>query len=572
MSSHRFVTALALLAPLCALAAACAGPSAPGAPAPAVARQALEGDPGDPFLLTAPDTATGTLAANASHTYRVTVPAGHAGLRVAVSATGGNVDLLLRRDDPVSGSLVAAEYDRDVLTVFRTPEETVADDLWYVEVRARDAAADYSLAVDARYAEQLVWDTGAALLGDAPVTRATAGGDYLFAVTAQNSAYCAWHTVLRVESGDADLYMAPSSFPADWVGNRSTDPGSDAVLLAANQYGANDTWLVRVHVHHGGATWSLLSGDVHVVDLGALPTAPAPLTVEPDVFGLAFAKTSVPAEALAWRLAAYGHALAIDKLQVPLPDRPGTYDWKADDHLLVVPPLLSAEQFFVTVTASQPFTLDSAQQAIHDAPGDGFAFTVDDADDDGFGYVTYRVVVPVSQIAWQVKVAPVSGECDVYVKRLAVPAEYDNGGFSEAPAGDDSITQVPPSLSDGTWYVTVRGTPPFSFRLTSGNPVVTDIPFVTEGVGSGHVDNGAGFESLVGWRFFRVPDIVSQVGSLGWILDLAGHVPGTEIALRKNAVPGRWSYRTFQGADYPGYVQEHAHVDLSSTTGFLERP
>jgi hypothetical protein len=57
---------------------------------------------------------------------------------------------------------------------------------------------------------------------------------------------------------------------------------------------------------------------------------------------------------------------------------------------------------------------------------------------------------------------------------------------------------------------------------------------------------------------------------LGWELVLRNAVPGTEIALRRNAVPGRWTYRTNYTQGSTSFVT--TLLDASSTLGFLQQP
>ena len=51
---------------------------------------------------------------------------------------------------------------------------------------------------------------------------------------------------------------------------------------------------------------------------------------------------------------------------------------------------------------------------------------------------------------------------------------------------------------------------------------------------------------------------------------LRNAVPGTEIALRRNAVPGRWTYRTNYTQGSSSFVT--TLLDASSTLGFLQQP
>lgn len=179
-----------------------------------------------------------------------------------------------------------------------------------------------------------------------------------------------------------------------------------------------------------------------------------------------------------------------------------------------------------------------------------------------YGYVTFRVNVPVQQIAWQITLTPTLGDANVCVRTNYVPNEWNNSAFSEVAAPvSDSLAMVPPTLSDGISFVTVYGLANYTVTLTSGNPVITDVAYVSTTVND---DPGR-----VGWRYYRVGDIASQLGSLGWDLFLQSQPPGTELALRRNAVPGRWNYRR---DNYFDSVYSQGWVDYSGPQGFLQRP
>ncbi len=538
----------------------------------------VEGDANEPIPLSptaaAPSMASGTLEAATSRYYRVTVPADHEGLRVAVRSQGAT-DLHLRRETS-TGSAATSSSNRSLHTLWRTPAQTTADDLWFIEVRAREAAS-FDLIVEPIYARSIGWDPGETLLGT-PVARPEGSfGDHLYTLVAPVSAWGAWRNVLRVQTGEADLLMG-TSFPSDGTTHRSETAGSDSRVLAANEFSNNQTWFIRVRAMTADADWTLLSGDVHVHDLGPLATdGGSSAALVPDVGGVAWFRTSVPEGTLAWRLASPGAEIRVAESQAPVHRVTASWGLGASDATLVVPPYLTSRQYLVALQTggTEPIQVDSRQHRIRTPslePGysgsNEFSFTVDAADDGGYGYVTYRIDVPVDQIAWQVTATASLGEVDLYVGRGRVPSDWDNDAMSEVAAVTDSVSLVPPALTDGASYVTVVGEPPFSFTLTSGNPVISDIAFSSP---AGGYANGSAFEGSAGWRYYRLGDIASQVGQLGWILDLLDGVPGTEIALRRNAVPGRWPrrYRS-SNTNYP--VQTTAYVDASSTTGFLERP
>ncbi|MFO0745404.1 MAG: thrombospondin type 3 repeat-containing protein, partial [Myxococcota bacterium] len=566
---------VALVAVASASASACDS-SAPPADPPGMIIAPVQGDANDPFPITAPATApTRSLAANASHHYRLTVPPTHDGLRVALSCTQ-TCSVYLRRTTPTS-SVLTSSTSATLHTLFRTNAEvTAADDLWYIEVRSAAAALDYTLRVDDRYARPLAWDNGAAAVGTTLASAPdTVGGDYLYTTTTQLGAYGAWRTVLLADQGDAAIYLGQgTTVPSTSSSYRSEKVGSDAVVLAQYEFAANQTWTLRVRAQPG-ANWRLFTGDLYVKDLGTLKadaSSSATLTIGPE--GAAWAKTTVPGTALAWRLwSPTGTTLYVNDTAAPVPGKTSTYDLTRASQLLVVPDYLTSSQYIVAVEGPAGAAyLDSRLQTARTPSaepghtGNDFSFVLDSGDDQGFGYVTWRVDVPVDQIAWQVTAEPTLGDVDVYVRRGKVPAEYDNSGMSEVvgPVAD-SVVQVPPTLTDGPWYITVHGAPPFTLQLSSGNPEITDIPYVND---PNLVPNGLAHEDQAGWRYYRVRDIDQQTGTLGWILELQNQVAGTEIAVRRNGVPGRWYYRQNRQT----YISTGEHIDASGTQGFLERP
>ncbi len=245
---------------------------------------------------------------------------------------------------------------------------------------------------------------------------------------------------------------------------------------------------------------------------------------------------------------------------VPFPD--SQFDRKQAGQMLVVPPYLQgvANTHFLSFTGEpgDAVNLDSRIQEVSNLTFDS---TVSSVSVPAAPYRVYRVQVPVEQIAWEVRTTAMSGNPNVCVRRDNVPAEFDNDAFSEVGgATQDSVTLVPDFLTDGTWFITVYGTSAYTFHLRNGPPTISDIAFTDTKINDE--------TNRAGWRFYKLYDIPSQLGSLGWELNLANQVPGTEIAIRRNAVPSRWRLRTNGN---PG-IGEDYRVDASGTGGFLQRP
>ena len=390
-----------------------------------------------------------------------------------------------------------------------------------------------------------------------------------FKITTLNTANGAWRTALNVTSGEADVYLrlgGPAQTNA--YNYASAQACSDGFVLAqTGQWSVRQDWYLTVHATPG-AQWTLLTGEAYVQPLPALAadaSSGATATIGPE--GMRFFKTTISAGTLAWRLGLNGlnNTIVVDNTKAPVPyGLPGGayYDWSGPGQLLLVPNYVAiGNQYFVGVVGAPglTFTFDSRQPPVNDL---AFNSTTNVAAST-YGYITFRVQVPVQQIAWQINLAPTSGDPNVAVRRDNVPNEYTNDAFSELTGSvGDSVTMVPPALSDGTFYITVYGTPPFSCSMTNGQPIITDVHYVFQ------ITNDA--PARAGWRFYRVPNTAEQLGTYGWDLELSNFVAGTEIALRRNAVPSRWNYRNCTANCSASGAR--AYVDYSGTGGFLQRP
>jgi hypothetical protein len=220
---------------------------------------ALEGDSDNPIAVGAPATVTPiALTANTSIHYAVSgTPA--LGLRVAAHCDQ-SFNLLVRKDS-TTAAIVASKYNGTLSTVLLTAAQIPASSSWFIELHANAQPADCAMRVDPFYSTDLTWDDGATLGGAAPYASwDTVGGDYLFKMTAQTSAWGAWRHLLAVGAGEADLYLQQNAYPADSTTHKSTKVGGDAVVLAANDFAPAQTWYLRVHALPDSA-WSVVSGD-----------------------------------------------------------------------------------------------------------------------------------------------------------------------------------------------------------------------------------------------------------------------------------------------------------------------
>ena len=489
--------------------------------------------------------------------------------RTFLQVVSGEADIYLAQGYlPTTTSFYSSSANAGPDEIVLLNDQVNTNQDWFLLVRATPGA-QWRLLSGNIFVQWLSWDPGQTPYGtvlhtnDCPV-----GLNFFFKITTRNTTVGAWRTALNVQGGEADLYMQQGSTPSPaYHSFASAQTGSDGFVLHSSQFTAGQEWHLLVRAS-AGAQWNLMSGEAFVYNLGPLAAdASSSTNILAGAEGISFFKTTIDTGTLAWGLWLNGasNEIRVRKASVP---HPASYSYgepvPQDGQSLVVPDYLASSTFdgyyFVSVqgTPGQSVRLDSRKHAVTDI---AFASTNSAVLVTNFGYRTFRVRVPVQQIAWQINAVPVSGDPSFAVRRDTVPNEWNNDAYSEVPGSVvDSLTLVPPTLSDGTFYITVYGSAPYSFTLQSCNPVITDVPFLGT--------NTNADLNRVGWRFYRVPDINSQLGCLGWDLLLANAPPETGIALRRNAVPGQWNYRVQNTT----YANVGGYVDYASSNGNLQRP
>jgi hypothetical protein len=425
----------------------------------------------------------------------------------------------------------------------------------------------YTLRTEPVTLTTLRWDPGTSHLGTEVAAQPnTNGGDYYFKITTENSAVGAWRTVLNVVAGEANLYLSRGAPPlTNTFQYKSDRVGSDGIVIPDTAFDPGEDWYVLVHAEPG-ARWNLVTGETFVQDLQTLAAdgSSGSGSVAIGGEGIRFFKTTIPANTLAWRLWLNGltNQIMVKQAGVPLP---GANDLAQAIQMLVVPTYLTPGKIYFVGVPGVPgssVTLDSRQHVVQDLPFLGnTSLTVA-----GYGYTTYRIPVSATNlIAWQVSATISSGNAGLALRRSYVANEFYNDAYSEvAGPVTESLALVPdanaqagvPSLSDGTYFVTVYGTNAHTFTLRSSLPEITPINFEST---TTNTDTGR-----VGWRFFQLP-LGEGLGELGWSLLLSNAPPGTRIALRRGNAPGLWRYRS------PN-ANQAAHYDFISTTNFLQRP
>lgn len=568
---------------------------------------------GQAWVQTLPDpdevVAGQTVSPNSWRFYRTTLPAAMPGWRLALGNPSGqpSPDLFVRRGaaTPYVGQFTKNSVNAPLDTVFFVNAESTAGE-YIVGVfgpAAATAPVAFTLTTETGWVRDLAWDPGTDDAGTAVFTNTSlSGGEYYFRLHTQDGTIGAWRTRLTVTSGEADLAIQYNTAPYTGAGNwSSVRAGSDGVAVQRGTYTSNADYYLRVTATPG-AVWSIFSGEAWAQSIDS-PNAGGGEGVWQNAFafppeGVRFFRTNVSSSSTvpAWRLWAYrrtgdplvpgpvstlANLVVLRRALVGFPGGTGIYgansDLKQAGQMLVVPTYLGtgSDTYFVSIFGApdgQSYLLDSRPHRIRplnfgglqtvgvadfDLPG------TDNSQDDGFAYRSYVVDVPINQLGWEVNTVPSAGNPSVAVRRSAVPNEWNNDAFSETvAAATDSLTLAPPTLTNGTWYVTVYGTAAFTAQLQSKSPAPLDIAYAQTTATTPEPGRS-------GWHFFRLgPDTVpDQLASLGLLLELANHTAGTEIAVRRNALPVRWNYRS----NNVSTVNTGSSVDGSSTLGFLQR-
>jgi hypothetical protein len=501
----------------------------------------------------------GTITAPTWQYYRVEIPTNTTGWRIQLASANNGPDLYVQRDalPTTTGYLKRSQSSTNDDLAFAGSELTPG--AYFIGVLQSSSSSTYTLRTELLNFIPLTWDPGLTHLGTQVYTNnSTNGGDYYFKITTQNTSLGAWRSALNVVTGEANLYLAKGTPPTLASSlYKSERVGSAGFVVPSSAFNAGEDWYYLVRAQPG-AEWNLVSGEPFVTDLGVVATngASGSGAVPVGAEGMRFFQTTMPANAVAWRLWLNGstNTVFVKKTGVPLT---GSTDLSQARQMLVVPSyLIGGQLYFVGVNGlpGSTINLDSQLQSFTDIP---FVSSTT-LEVTNYGYTTFRVQVPADQLGWQMSVVVSNGNPNLAVRRNFIPNENNNDAYSEVASNiTDSIILVPPTLSDGTFYITVYGTNTYSCTLQSGNPEFTEIDFTSA---TTNTDT-----NRVGWRFFKLSNIGQQLGALGWDLFVTNFAPGTRIALRRNAAPGIWNFRN----PNPGASGSY---DFLSTADFLQRP
>src|SRR5262245_6100351 len=365
--------------------------------------------------------------------FQVDVPTNlNSGWRIVLTHTGsGNPDLYIRRGNiPSTGAYDKSSTGQSMETIVFTDAEATSG-TYFIGVYLPSGPATsctYTLSTELGYFKTLTWDPGTTHDGTQVFTNTSGtGGDYYFKITTLGTTVGGWRTALKVLSGEADVYLRKDTFatgPNNYTFKQSTRVGSDGFVLGNTEFATGQDWYLLVRAT-AGAQWTLVSGEAYVLNLGNVAPAGSSATstnvpIGPE--GLRFFKMIPPAGTLAWRLGLNGatNDILIRKTVVPVPLNANTYELRQASQMLVVPAYLNGGDTYYVAVPGNPgdaVNLDNRQQAISTvAFNSSTPWTVS-----GYGYTTFRIDVPVQQIAWAIELNTTSGDGNVAVRRSSVP-------------------------------------------------------------------------------------------------------------------------------------------------------
>lgn len=527
-----------------------------------------------------------SLQANSAEIYRMSYPSGSiTGWRVFLNPNGVSSRLTLAKVTGTSPQVIyQTDFREDHRTIFvpADSQHLESGEEYTITIESEDEQLTYTIHSEPLYMRELAWDSGNSVTPQIQMSQPNSfGGDYLYRITAQTPARGIWRTALDVTAGEADIRLSRNE---DGTGSsRSADlEGSDGIFLKTSDFSANQQWYVRVSAQPG-AEWNLYSGDIFIHDLGTVAEQESSAAVVIPPERVLYFNAAIDNDLEAWRLwgrGTMGVAISVEK-ETPAPITP-TADFDVKPQALVVPDYLESGNYYISVQGIPGTQFEMVSQ-VHEIlqpevlldSQDRFAFTLEgQTDDDGFGYLTYRIEIPEEASVWQVNaeldvsVDP-DANVDLYVRPRKVPNENNNLGLSEAP-GDaiDSVTHSDNLLS-GIWYITVKGhQSSFGFSLTSSEPEVTELD-----ISSGEANNPLANAQQAGWRFYRLTGEIPlltgpfSVPVLGWQTELSNAGSESRIALRSSRIPSTYKYRSGSTS-----TRTYTGFDHHSDTGLLQMP
>ncbi|MBK5276486.1 MAG: hypothetical protein JJE30_15760 [Desulfuromonadales bacterium] len=486
------------------------------------------------------ETQTGSLSNGEYYYYDITLPTPQTGMRLVLSSTASSDFYLYTGTNHDEGSQVAASTGQTLHTLL-VPAASLADGgSYHVRIYANDDLT-YSYTPDPTFLRALAWDNGATLSGTSIITQPdTAGGDYLFKITGQSPLHPAWRNVLKVNSGEADLYLQQGSAPETGGSYSSVNAGSDIIYLNADDSLDGQEWYIRVHAAPG-ASWQLTSGDLYVQDLtwdngstpGGTSTISQPAPGAGDYF---FRITSQTPATGAWRTVLNvlgGEAdFYLQQGSIPLGDTTYQSTGSGSDGLILAASQYSNNQsWYIRVHASgasSSWNIFSGDIYAQDIGTVGDTSSIPAATIGPEGTYYYKTSVDATIRAWRLWLN--GGNQTLWVKQSTAPVKTAWTDQAEQFEVGQMLL-VPPYLTNAVYFIGVTGAPGSSITLDSRKQQVTTLSF------AGSTTNTI---SGYGYTTCRVDVPIDQIA---WQINLTPGLAGQnpELYIRSGDIPNRWT-------------------------------
>ncbi len=475
-------------------------------------------------------------SAGSEQFYMIVVPSGQDDLEIQISGGTGDCDLYVRKDaEPTTTT-----YDYRPFKVGNNETVTIenpAAGTWYIMLRGYTAFT--GLTLQASYSASISVVTlanGVALTGLADA----AGGEKYYKIDVP-SAQEKLQISISGGTGDCDLYVKRGALPTTTdYDYRPFLSGNDESVTVDNP--TSGTWYIMLRSYSTYTGVTLLAS--YTGGVGAILSNGVPVT------GLSGAQASarifridVPADQTSLQIKIFGGTGDCD-LYVRLGAVPTTseYDYRPflagnDETVTVNNP--AAGSWYIMLWGSNAYTgvtLVASYGKVfvleNNVPVTGIS--------GGSGSEkVYQIDVPSGQSVLEITIAGGTGNCDLYVRRGAVPTT-SSWDYRPYLSGNDETVTIDNPVGD-TWYIMLRGRTAYSgVTLNADYWFAGTVKLLSNGVPETDLAGAEGSE-----RFYR---IIVPSGQTKLEIKMYGGTGDADLYVKRDAPPttSDYDYRPYK--------------------------
>ncbi len=481
---------------------------------------------------------TGLAGAAASETYfQIVVPASQTKLEISITGGTGDCDLYVKKD----AMPTISSYDYRPFLSGNEEKVTITDPgagTWYIMLRGYNTYSGLTLLGAYSGNVGTLLTNGVAMTG----LSGAAASESLYRIEVP-SGQLSLEILITGGTGDCDMYVKRGTPP-------TTSSYDYRPFLAGNEESVTvdnptaDTWyiLLRGYSAFTNLTLKATYGGVATLTDGVAVTG-----ISGSLNGERFYKLDVPDGCSDVTFSTTGGTGNCD-LYVRLGDKPTTtvYDYRpylsgnAESVVITTPHsgtwyvMLRARSAYSGVTLLGDYTIASTIRTLVN----GVAVTGLSGAEGSETF--YQITVPSGQSSLVIQTSGSTGDCDLYVKKGAVPSMTDWDYRPYASGSNETVTIPNPDAT--TWYIMLRGYVAYS-NLTliathvgggSGGGDVT----LTNGVTVTAISGAAGSSS---YFLINVPSGQTQLSIM-----MSGGSGDADMYIRRGSKPttSSWEYRT----------------------------